>query len=84
MVVAPPSAFSALKLVIWTLDASMRPRSATWPNSLSWPSNAPEKRLDPMALASLRPLGASYSMSHAKGPRSSEPDMVLAVRDHSP
>lgn len=37
-----------------------------------------------MALASFRPLGASYSMSHAKGPRSSEPDMVLAVRDHSP
>ena len=62
----------------------MRPRSATCPNSSSWPSNAPENKLEPMALASLRLLGASYSMSHENGPRASDPDMVFAARDHSP
>ena len=84
MVVAPPSAFSALKFVIWTLDASMSPRSATCPNSSNCPSNAPENKLDPMALANLRPFGASYSMSNGKGPRSTGPDMVFAAKDHSP
>ncbi len=37
-----------------------------------------------MALANLRPFWASNSMSQAKGPSSTTPDMVFAVNDHSP
>lgn len=84
IVVAPPSAFSALNWVIWTLDESINPRSATWPNSSSCPSKAPEKRLEPIALAKRRLFGASYSMSCANGPRSNDPDMVDAAKDQVP
>lgn len=37
-----------------------------------------------MALAKRRAFGASYSMSQGKGPKSSDPDMVEAAKDHSP
>ncbi len=37
-----------------------------------------------MALAKRRVFGASYSMSQGKGPKSSDPDMLEATKDHSP